>query len=763
MSESYLDLYSVYKGKMSEMTAGNPYYDFMYEAISSGQNNFSQFNRFFEKKIDIRWVEAIERCIIPIDNILRNPRKFIVQEEEVVIIERAKKITTESIRHLAQHTNMISKVEDDGSVMPSKILNVFREESYEIYENRFLFTLIKQLEYFINVRYDVLANMSDDESLNSLKMESSVKKGNELITFKMEVATKFNSDEDVDGKKEKSVMDRIRRIKTLVDDFVHSNFMKEMRKCVPVRPPIMRTNVILKDPNFNQCLGLWNFIHSYDDVGYEINVKESDDMVSDSYRDDLYGVMAYNYMLLKKNTEPESSYVGKLRKRKIKPKFLKRLAEELVLNYDLDEVEIRKVFIDEMKLAQKKKTAGEQKIREAIARALAHENERKRLIEEKIKAENERRKEIERRRIEREKARIAREKEMERLRKERERAREKAKREKEIALEKARREREKEKKRLAKLKEQQAIAAAKEKERLAKQKERERIAKEKALELERQRKAKELEKKRIAKAKAEALEKERKAKEKEKARLAKEKALKLEQERKEKERIAKEKAKERERIAAEKAAALEKERKEKARLKALAEKEKAEALEKERKAKEKAREKAAKEKAIQLEKERIANAKAKEKERLARAKEKAIQEEKERIERIKAREKAAKEKAIQAEKERIANAKAKEKERIARAKEKAIQAEKEKAAKEKEKARLAAEKAKQLAKEAEQKAKQKEKERLAKAKADAIAKEKARAAREKEKAKLKAEKEKLKAQQAKEKTQKSASETDDAE
>ncbi len=727
MGESYLDLYSVYKDKMAEMSAGNPYYDFMYEAISSGHNNFSQFNRFFEKKIDIRWVEAIERCVMPIENILRNPRKFIVQEEEVVIIERAKKITTESIRHLAQHTNMISKVEDDGSVMPSKILNVFREESYEIYENRFLFTLIKQLEYFINVRYDALSKMSDDESLNSLKMESSLKKGNELITFKMEIAAKYNSSEDADNKKEKSVMDRIRRVKTLVDDFVHSNFMLEMRKCVPVRPPIMRTNVILKDPNFNQCLGLWNFIHSYDDVGYEINVKESDDMVSDNYRDELYGVLAYNYMLLKKNTDPESSYRGKLRNRKIKPKFIKRLAEELVLNYDLDEVEIRKVFIDEMKLAQKKKTAGEQKIREAIDRAIAHEKERKRLIEEKIKAEIERKKEIERRRIEREKARIAREKELERQRKERERARLKAKKEKEIALERARREKEKEKTRLAKLKEQQAIAAAKEKERLAKQKERERIAKEKALEqerlrkakarekariekekalqLERERKAKELEKQRIEKAKAEALEKERKAKEKEKARLAKEKA---EQEAKEKAAAAREKQKEKERLAREKAVALEKERKEK----------------------EKEKIRIAKEKAIQAEKDKIAAARAK------------------------AKEKAEKEKQAQLEKEKLA--KQKEKERIAKAKEKAIQAEKEKAAKEKEKAKLAAEKAKQKAKEAEQKAKQKEKERLAKAKAEALAKEKARIAKEKEKAKLKA-------QQAKEKAKNNSKKTADAE
>lgn len=745
MGESYLDLYNVYKDKMAEMSAGNPYYDFMYEAISSGHNNFSQFNRFFEKKIDIRWVEAIERCIMPIENILRNPRKFIVQEEEVVIIERAKKITTESIRHLAQHTNMISKVDDDGSVMPSKILNVFREESYEIYENRFLFTLIKQLEYFINVRYEALAKMSDDESLNSLKMESSLKKGNELITFKMEIATKYNSNEDVDGKKERSVMDRIKRIKTLVDDFVHSNFMIEMRKCVPVRPPIMRTNVILKDPNFNQCLGLWQFIHSYDDVGYEINIKESDDMVSDNYRDELYGVLAYNYMLLKKNTEPESNFRGKLRNRKIKPKFIKRLAEELVLNYDLDEVEIRKIFIDEMKLAQKKKTAGEQKIREAIDRALAHEKERKRLIEEKIKAEIERKKEIERRRIEREKARIAREKEMERLRKERERARLKAKKEREIALEKARREKEKEKKRLAKLREEQAIAAAKEKERLAKQKERERIAKEKALEMEKQRKAKEREKARIAKEKALQLEKEQKAKELEKKRIEKEKALKLELERKAKEKEKAAKLKEKERIAREKAEQEAREKAAKAKEKARLAKEKAEQEAKEKAAaarqKQKEKEQLAKEKAIALEKERKEKAKQREKE----AKEKAVQLEKEKIakERAKAKEKAEKEKQALLEKEKAA--KLKEKEKIAKAKEKAELIAKEKAAKEREKAKIAAEKAKQKAKEAEQKAKQREKEKLAKAKADAIAKEKAKIAREKEKAKLNAQKAKEKA------------------
>ncbi len=688
MSDSFLDLYSVYKERMAAASADNDFYDYMHEAISTGTNNFSLFHRYFEKKIDLRWVDAIESCIIPLDNIIRNPRKFIVQEEEIVAIERARKITAESVRHLAQHTNLIARVEDD-TVTPHHILNVFREESFEIYENRFIYTLVKQLEWFIQERYNVLFNLSDDENMNSLKMESSVKNGNELITFKMEIATQFAGDDTNSNGKDRSVFDRILRIKTVIDDFVHSSFMRSMRNCTPVRPPIMRTNVILKNPDFRACLALWQFIQSYDEVGYEITVKEADEMVSDEYRDDLYNVMADNYMLLKRNSSDKAEdYHGKLKKRKLKPKFLKRLAEELVLDYDMDEAEIRKVFIDEMKLASKRKTQGESKIKEAIARAIISENERKRIIEERIKAEIERKKEIERRRKEREAARIAKEKALEKARKEREKARLKAKKEKELALEKAAKEREKQ--------------------RIAKQKEKERLAKEKAIALEKQRKAEQLAKEKAEKEKAIRLEKERIAKEKEKARKEKAKAEQLA-----KEKARKEKEKAKAKADAEKAAKLEKEKIAKAKEKERLAKQKAEALAKEKekaeKLKAKEKEKAAAEKAAQLEKEKLAKEKAKEKARLAKEKADALAKEKALKEKEKAKAKAEAEKRARIEKEKLAKAKAKEKERLAIEKAKAQAKEKERIAKEKAKAKLEAEK--QKAKEKEKSAKQKAKEK----------------------------------------------------
>lgn len=710
MNKSYLELYLEYKDYLASATSDNEFYSEMDTAINSGTNSYSLFNRYFDKKIDLKWVEEIEACIIPLDNIIRVPRKFIVQEEEIVPIERARKITNESIRHLAQHTNMIAKVEGDD-VTPNQILNVFREESYEVYENRFVFTLMQNLVRFIDVRYNVLFNISDDDNMASLKMESDFTRGREKIQYKLEVSAQ-SAGSEIEGEagpegENATAFQRIERVKRIINEYANSSFMKELRNCVPVRPPIMRTNAIQKNPNFRACLKLWQFIQSYNELGYEITVKESNDMVSAEYMNELNRMTALNYMMLKANTLSEDS-VGKQKKRKLKPKLLKRLAEELVMDYDMEEVEIQRVFVDEVKRVSRKKIEGEKKIQEAIQRALDAENARKKAIEDKIKAKIAHEKEMERRRIAREKERARKEKEKERQRIKREKEREKARiaKEKALAKEKAR----KEKERAARLKAQEEARIAKEKQRREMRIAREKAAKLAKIEKEKAAKAKAKERERKAKelAAQKAKEKAAAAKQREKAAIAKARAAQAE-----KERLAKEKAKQK--AAAAKAAQAEKER--------LA---KEKAKEKERLAKEKAKQKEAAAKAAQAEKDRIAKEKVKQKEAAA----KAARAEKERLakERAKEREKAAKEKAKAKEKERIAKMRAAEAEKQRIAKEKA-----------KEKERIAREKIKEQERAAKEKAK--EKERIAREKARAKAKEQERLARERAKAK----EEKLKA------------------
>ena len=116
------------------------------------ENTNSEYSEKTKEKIlvfDLSWIQKLEETLPYIDNIVRNPRRFIVPEEEVTIIEKTKKVTQESIKHLAKHSSLVHEIDEEGFVKPAKLLNVYKEETYDLYENRFMFTLIKNLYKFI--------------------------------------------------------------------------------------------------------------------------------------------------------------------------------------------------------------------------------------------------------------------------------------------------------------------------------------------------------------------------------------------------------------------------------------------------------------------------------------------------------------------------------------------------------------------------------------------------------------------------------------
>ena len=83
------------------------------------------------------WLEIMEETVPYIDNILRNPNRFIINEEDIVKVELARRVTVESIKHLSKNTNLIQDIDKKtGDVRPSKILNINKEESFNTYENR---------------------------------------------------------------------------------------------------------------------------------------------------------------------------------------------------------------------------------------------------------------------------------------------------------------------------------------------------------------------------------------------------------------------------------------------------------------------------------------------------------------------------------------------------------------------------------------------------------------------------------------------------
>ena len=707
-------LYNIYTQDFVSLVEGEDFYTEFMNKAKSGNSEVSYMHRFIDKQIDLTWVEAIEDAIIPLDNIIRNPRRFIVQEEEIVNIELARKISPESIRHLAQHTNMIAKVEED-SVTPNRILNIFKEESFETYENRFIYTLLINLQYFISKRLKAIDESVDGNNVTSILFKDNFKIGKENVkcSFEMTIDSPgFKMDAtllDVDPGK-LSKFQRIERIKKILYDFQNSPLIKSLHGTSLVRPPIMRTNVLQKNPDFKKAKALWDFIETYRDAGFSVEVTETNEIPSDKYLSDLYSTMVLNYSLLKHHIGSEGEYEPQKRRKVITPQLIERTFFDILddLTFDVDVV--KKIFNEQLEKTSRNRQKQEREILSVIDQALKTEKKRRDEIErarraelERIKAEQQRIKDEQRKKLAEERKRLEEEKlrkkqEQQRLREEakrkleaeklarqqerleRQRLREEEKKrleeekrkreqerqerlkalEKEKELEKKRKEREK-------LRLQKEKLALEEKERQRKAKEQQRLKEQKAKDLaaqkEAERKRKEREKLRAQKEKMDLEEKERQRKEREKLRLQKEK---LALEEKERQRRVAEQLKLKERKAKELAAQKEAEQKRKEREKLRLQKEKQALEEKERQRKaaeqQKLREKKAKELAAQKEAEQ----KRKEREKLRAQKEKQALLERERLrkekEREKLKEKKAKEAALLKEKE--AKIKAREKARL---------------------------------------------------------------------------------------------------
>ena len=172
MSETTInDLYEKYITQVEENLEDDRYFQYLFEMIQAGDNTLRQKNRVLHKVVDERWLTIVEEGIESIFNIVDKPRRFIKSTEEVVPVALAKKITADSVRHLSQNTQFIA-ANAAGEIQPTRILTVTTEESYDLYENRFVYHLIQRLFAFVDKRTDVIFWSTGEETCNVMSMES---------------------------------------------------------------------------------------------------------------------------------------------------------------------------------------------------------------------------------------------------------------------------------------------------------------------------------------------------------------------------------------------------------------------------------------------------------------------------------------------------------------------------------------------------------------------------------------------------------------
>jgi len=433
LNEKYGEWYQDFQSAIDTMDENDVYVD-MNRLMGLGRFNISMNRKLMEKSIDVSWVEAIEDGIIHVDNVIRNPGRTIVDVEEIVPIALSKKITVESIKHLAQHTDLIQSVDEKkGTITPSKVLNVHKEESLNTYENRFVNTLIDRLYIFIMTRYQKLSEVEKDEEVYAMEAESAIddERGNSL-NVKISIDTKRSLEATNDSGY--TIWQRVEKLKKTIEGYKGSELCTSLGNNF-VQPPIMRTNALMKNVDLKACLALWQYILSYDKVGYEINVEDTALTPNKEYVDDLGKTLACNLVLFRSYTDkggvPDAyKPIGRRRFKGIQPKVVKRYnAEMLSGHYDVH-TEGAVGYIEVQGIAGYKNSELPENITaifDQIGKTITVERNYYDEVDQRLLEEQQRAEEAEKRRQEREerlkeKQRIeeARREERERIRKERE-------------------------------------------------------------------------------------------------------------------------------------------------------------------------------------------------------------------------------------------------------------------------------------------------------------------------------------------------------
>ena len=327
---------------------------------SSLKSKYNITSNYEKIEADFAWLDIMEDTIMYLDNILRNPNRFIINEEEIVKVEQAKRITVESIKHLAKHTNFIQEIEDNGDVKPSKVLNINKDESYNTYENRVIYTLIGNMRLFIEMKEKSFISASSLKDDKRCEYEGTTRIGAEKININLVISSKTDYSKEDGQKNGMTVPQRVERLKLKISDLTNMPVYVSLAKehVARVIPPIKKTNLILKNVNFQYAMKLWDFLQAYRDDDTKIikdKNNEENDLTIKQLLDDSF---LLTYLTISSYNNKNNSEIDEQSKLELIEDITNKMIDKIVeMNSDLPIEKIQEIIGDKIAIIKNKKEA----------------------------------------------------------------------------------------------------------------------------------------------------------------------------------------------------------------------------------------------------------------------------------------------------------------------------------------------------------------------------------------------------------------------
>lgn len=181
------------------------------------------------------------------------------------------------------------------------------QESFAIYENRVLLTLIHKALMFVDDKYSKMKDVPND-SYNNITMNRHLELNQQKLDFSVNYVNENHEslaeDLDVENIESLSDFDRIRRIRQGLNECLTTPLMKEIEKEPQVKPPLTQTNLLKENPNFKKAVELWSFLDTYKKQGFELVGEEYNGKMTDENKEDVYLAMEFQHFMMSITTNP---------------------------------------------------------------------------------------------------------------------------------------------------------------------------------------------------------------------------------------------------------------------------------------------------------------------------------------------------------------------------------------------------------------------------------------------------------------------------
>lgn len=271
-----------------------------FNQIKGGKTSYLKFKRVENTAYDPIWIEQIEDSLFDLGEIIKAPKLNTQIVKDVVPVELARKINSDSITHLATHTQYIKEINENGDVVPNKILNIGADDFYQTYENRFIATLIRKLVLFVEKRWEFIeANTEVKESQILMYKTKTIVDGREV---EIETKVKVSSNTEYESEQISKSRDYAKRVEDLrryILYYYNSDFMKKFKTEKNVKNPIIMTNIIRKNPLYNKAYRLYKFIEKYESFGVSVHITNDYYELTEKEMEDVNNSLAADFLTLK--------------------------------------------------------------------------------------------------------------------------------------------------------------------------------------------------------------------------------------------------------------------------------------------------------------------------------------------------------------------------------------------------------------------------------------------------------------------------------